>query len=105
MAPEIGGPGRGRGPRSHDEKRQERQLRRLQQILKADIAAHFDANAVCDTSDDFGAILGGVDMNAERSGAERRIDDPDHCFGDPCRIGIDRLKRGKALECLFRNAL
>src|SRR3979490_432991 len=53
---------------------------RLQQILDADAPEQFGADTVGDAVDDLGAILRRIDMDAERSLAERHVDDPDDGF-------------------------
>ena len=48
----------------------------MEQIGEADPAEQFRTNAIRNAVDDFGAILGRVDMNAEWPFAEGHVDDP-----------------------------
>ena len=66
---------------------------------------HLRANAVEHGEADIGAILGRVDVDAERPLTERRADDIDDRLGDEPDIGILRHDRRKRLLHLLAKAL
>lgn len=47
---------------------------RVQQILEPDAPEHLSPHAIRDTVDDFGPVLGRIDVHAKRSSAEGCID-------------------------------
>jgi hypothetical protein len=65
---------------------------------------HFGADAVNDREGDVGAVLAKVNMDAEGSLAERRVDDPHDGLGDLGGIGVRRHNFGKGLLYLLAEA-
>jgi hypothetical protein len=57
-----------------------------------------DICAIRNTVDDFGPVLGGINVHAKRSLAERRIDHLDDGFGHRTRVGIWGLETRETLE-------
>jgi hypothetical protein len=55
----------------------------VEQVGEADPAEQFRTNAIRNAVDDFGAIPGRVDMNAEWLLAEWHVDDPRNRFSVP----------------------
>jgi hypothetical protein len=79
---------------------------RMKQVGKPDPVQHLVAHAIDDAKGDFRAILRGIDMNAERTLAERRIDDPDDRIGHRGRISFRRHdRRERFLDLLAKPGI
>jgi hypothetical protein len=69
---------------------------RMQQIFEPDASKHLRADTIGDAVDDFGSILGRVNMDAKGPLAEGRIDHIQDGRGDGARIGICGLQARKS---------
>ncbi|WP_327327642.1 hypothetical protein OG735_37785 [Streptomyces sp. NBC_01210] len=57
-------------------------MRRCEEVLEPDAGEELGADAVGDVADLFGAVVHGVDMDAEGAGAMRGVDDFDDGVGE-----------------------
>jgi len=70
----------------------------VQQILEPDAPEHLSPHAIRDTVDDFGPVLGRIDVHAKRSSAEGCIDYFDDGFGYRTGVGIGGFQARETLE-------
>jgi hypothetical protein len=69
-----------------------------EQIRKAEVVVHFGPHAICDSIDNLGAILRGIDMNPEWTLSEGQIDDLHDGPGDVGYIRVCRRSCRKAFH-------
>ena len=70
----------------------------MEQHGEADPAEQFRTNAIRNAVDDFGAVLGRVDMNAERPRSVWHIHDPGYSFGHLTGVGARRFEGAQPLQ-------
>jgi hypothetical protein len=70
---------------------------RFEQVLEADAAEQFRPDTVGNAVDDLRAVLGRIDMDAERPRTEGLADDIDDGGGYRAGIGVGWFKRCQAL--------
>ena len=77
---------------------------RLQKVAQADTVQHLGANAIEHGKADIGAVLRGIDVNAERPLSKRGVDDVHDGLGNGAGVGIGRNDRRKGLLDLLAKA-